>query len=128
MDREGLATLAPHPSHSMKSTMTSHHEKRIGHVSTWGILALSVMLIAAATMHRIRLNTDDYSRSPLVAVEMFLMMVIALFVLVQALILLWSWWQRRWHVVRACGINSIIGIGALISAMLIDAPTLMYMT
>ena len=41
-------------------------------------------MIVAATMHRIRLDTDDYTKSPLVAMEMILMMLVALFVLEQA--------------------------------------------
>ncbi len=98
-------------------------------LGTWALSLCGGMLVLAAGLHRLQLGSpNSYRSSPLIPVEMILMLLVILLelaYLLSAMVLLVT---RRWRQLLIAGINMVVGLGAWLAAMAIDAPTLIYMT
>ena len=97
-------------------------------VGTWSLSLCSGILLISATIHRLGLESPGYTSSPLIHVEMIMMIFVALLVLVQPLLAIFLCFKRRWRQLGIVAINTVVGIGALYAAMHIDSPTLIHMT
>ncbi len=95
---------------------------------TWSLLPCSGVLLLTATLHRIGLDSPSYTRSPLIPVEMILLIIVAVLILVQPILVVICCFQRQWRKLGIIAINTVVGIAALLGAMYIDSPTLIYMT
>ncbi len=108
--------------------MTEGIKKINRFLGSWALSLCGGILVMAAGLHRLQLGTPSYSSSPLIQVEMILMLLVALLVFVHLLSAVVLLFKRRWRRLLIAGINTVAGIAAWLAAMSIDAPTLIYMT
>lgn len=102
---------------------------KLGHaLGTWFLSVCSFCLLVASALHRLQLNSTIYTKSPLIPVEIILMIVVAVLILAYILYAFVLLIKKEWQKLGIVIINTVIGIGAFMAAMTIDAPTLVYMT
>ena len=89
---------------------------------------LAVVLVACAFLHRRALGTPDYRTSSLVAVELVLLVLLALILLAQPVLAVVYVARQRWRGLWIVGISTAICGAAWIAAMILDAPTLLFAT
>jgi hypothetical protein len=97
-------------------------------LGAWHLCIASVVLLLSATAHRVQYDAPGYTSSPLIHVQIILMILIALIVCAHPFIGLFLCFRRRWKQLGLLASNTVTGIVAWVAAMIIDSPTLMYMT
>lgn len=97
-------------------------------LATWGLSLCSGVLLLTATLHRIGLDSPGYTSSPLIPLEMILMIIVAVLILTQPILAVICCFQRQWRNLGIIAINTVVGIAAWLGALYIDSPTLIYMT
>ena len=97
-------------------------------LGTWALSLCGGILVITATLHRLQLNSSGYTSSPLIQVEMILIILILLFLVAQLPLAIFRCFKKQWRRVGIIGINTVIGIAACIASMIIDSPTVLYMT
>ncbi|MCJ8273225.1 MAG: hypothetical protein MJK04_27965 [Psychrosphaera sp.] len=88
--------------------------------------ALGLML--SATTHRMLFDQPDYTRSLLIPVEFFLVLVVLLGLVGMILLTLWFLAHTQWRDARHYSTCALANIVLLTGAFAVDAPTLIYMT
>jgi len=99
-----------------------------GFLGTWHLCIASAVLLVSATAHRLTLNSPGYWSSPLIHVQMILMILIALVVCIHPFLGIFLCFKRQWKQLGLLAINTVVGIAAWFGAMIINSPTLIYMT
>jgi len=97
-------------------------------LGTWHLCMGGALLLISATLHRLQLHSPGYTSSLLIHVQMILMILIALIVCIHPFLAIFLCFKRRWKQLGILAINTAAGIAAWFAAMLINSPTLMYMT
>ncbi len=100
-------------------------------VLRWPLLICGGVLICAAAAHRLQLNLTEpqaYTSSPLVGVEMILMITLLILLVISPLYAIFLMLKQQWLEFGILAINVVIGIVCLVVAWSVDAPTLLYMT
>jgi hypothetical protein len=100
-------------------------------LGTWALVICGIVLVVAAGAHRLQLHTaapKPYTSSPLIAIEMTLIPIMCLILLMHFVRSIYLILKKRWRDLGMLAINTIVGVGCIIAAMQIDAPTLIYMT
>ena len=94
------------------------------------VIITALVLLISATVHRFQLNISNslYTNNILIPIEMFSMIAIMLFTLVNVIILITNLIKRNWKQLLIIFCVIIISIVLMIISMNIDAPTLIYMT
>jgi hypothetical protein len=95
---------------------------------TWALSLCGGVLVMTAALHRLQLSSAGYTSSPLIDVEMTLIIFILLFLVAQPPLAVFRCFKKQWRRIGIIGINTVIGIAALIAAMIIDSPTILHMT
>lgn len=95
---------------------------------TWSLSLCGGVLVITAALHRIQLSSPGYTSSPLIDVEMTLIVFILLLLVAQPPLAVFRCFKRQWRRIGIIGINTVVGIAALLAAMVIDSPTALYMT
>ena len=91
---------------------------------TTGLLGLcGGSVLVFALLHRLQLQTPDYESSPLIPALFVMMTVTIIMTLVYAAYAAFLFYRRRWSELVIISMNIVIGIGSLIAASIIDAPT-----
>jgi hypothetical protein len=85
-------------------------------------------LLLAAITHRMLFGHPSYTRSLLIPVEMFLVVVVLLGLLGMFLSTLWHVAHTQWSDASHCSTCGFANILLLTGAIIIDAPTLLYTT
>ncbi|NQZ09580.1 MAG: hypothetical protein HRT35_20720 [Algicola sp.] len=88
--------------------------------------ALGLML--SAITHRMLFDQPDYTRSLLIPVEFFLVLVVLLGLVGMILLTLWFLAHTQWRDARHYSTCAFANIVLLTAALAVDAPTLIYMT
>jgi hypothetical protein len=94
----------------------------------WALSLCGGVLVAVATAHRFQLDSKGYTTSPLIGIEMTLMLIVILLFLAQPAFAVFFCLKKRWRRLAIVGINTILGFAAFVAAMYIDSATLIYMT
>lgn len=98
-------------------------------VSSYLGMLLGAILLLLACMHRLQLDKPSYTHSPLIGIEISIMMLLLLVTFLyhpgNALILAKN---KRWRESLIMILSALVGFGLLIAAANVDAPTLIYMT
>jgi len=100
-------------------------------LGTWALVICGAVLVIAAGIHRLQLDTatpKPYTSSPLIAIEMALIPIMCLILLMHFVRSIYLILNKRWRDLGILTVNTVVGIGCIIAAMQIDAPTLLYMT
>lgn len=100
-------------------------------VLKWSLSMCGVALVCASAVHRAQLDTahtQSYTTSPWVAIEMILLITVLALLILQAIRAVYLIVKRRWRALGLLVIDGILGVVCMVLAMLIDAPTLVYMT
>jgi hypothetical protein len=85
-------------------------------------------LMLAASTHRMLIDHPSYTRSLLIPVEFFLVLVVLLGLVGMTLSTLWFAAHTQWSYAKHCSTCAFANIVLLSGAVVIDAPTLIYMT
>jgi nitric oxide reductase large subunit len=104
--------------------------KHIAHAPLylWLPCAVSLVFVCAAGVHKLQMGTENYVGSPLIAVEMLSLLLLSLLLMAQVVFAVVLAVQRRWMRLLVVGINVAVSIGAILAGMVIDAPTVVFMT
>lgn len=102
--------------------------KAIRFLWTWSLPLCSGVLLVSATLHILQLDSPGYTSSPLIHVEMVMVVLVALLVVLQPFVAVFLCIKRQWRRIGVVGIKTVLGIASFVSAMHIDSPTLIYMT
>jgi len=86
------------------------------------------MLLVVATAHRLTLDSSGYTSSPLIHVQMSMIILIALAVCIYPFIGIFLCFKRQWKQLGLLTLNTVVGVAAWIAAMLINSATLLYST
>jgi len=97
-------------------------------LGTWHLCIAGAVLLLVAAAHRLQLDSPGYTSSPLIHVQMILMILIALVVCIHPFLGIFLCFKRQWKQLGLLAINTAVGIAAWFAAMIINSPTLMYMT
>ena len=100
-------------------------------LGTWTLSICGIVLLCPAIGRRLQFDTANpkaYTSSPLVAVEMGPVLIMGLVLLVHFVRSIYLILKRRWPNLGILTINTVLGLGCIVAAMQIDAPTLVYMT
>jgi len=94
------------------------------------VIIITLILLISASIHRIQMNISEdlYRSNILIPIEMFSLVIIFIFTLVNVIILIVNLIKRKWKraLIALCVI--IISFVLMVVSMQIDAPTLIYMT
>ncbi|MDP2305513.1 MAG: hypothetical protein Q8P18_05755 [Pseudomonadota bacterium] len=89
---------------------------------------LAALLCGTAAVHRVGLHSAAYTTSPLVSIEVILALVTMFALVAQLPVHVAFIVLRRWRWLGASLLGWACGLGLLVAAFAIDAPTLLYMT
>jgi len=94
------------------------------------VIIMSVILLLAAIIHRFQLGAPDsaYTKSVLVQVEWICLLALFLLNAISLLIGIGYAFIRKWGNAGQSILFSGVSIILIVSAFIIDAPTLIYMT
>jgi len=95
---------------------------------TWALSLCGGVLVITAILHHLQSNSSGYATSPLIGVEMNSILFILLLLLAQLPLAVFRCFKKQWRRIGVIGINSVVGITALIAAMIIDSATILYIT
>ena len=93
-----------------------------------GPLVVSAVFVAAAALHRLGIEGEGYVNSPLIKVEILLMLLLMLslpVIFITAIVFVFT---RGWKPALLVALNIIIVIAAIMMGMTLDSPTLIYAT
>ena len=84
---------------------------------TWSFALCGMVLVVAAGVHRFQLDIAApvaYTSSPLVAVELAIMLMMCLLFLLHIGCALYLVWKRRWRTLGILAISTAVGLGCLL--------------
>lgn len=91
-------------------------------------LSPGLALILFSSLHRLRLDNDDYTTSLLLLIELPLVVLMLILIAAQPLRGIYFIIKRRWRKLAFACLWLLFYLTCLIIAQIIDAPTLVYMT
>ena len=92
-------------------------------VSTSGMI-----LVLSAWVHHTGINEGHYATSPLIGVEMSLMICLFGFLIFQPILATFFLFKRQWQSLGFVVVNTVLAMIFVAMAINLDAPTLVYMT
>jgi len=97
----------------------------------WFIISTPVLvglvLVASAGVHSLFLGDPDaYRNSPLIAIELLLVVALCPTLALQPFVAVYAMWQRKWAELGAVVVSSVAAMGLWLVAMVLDEPTLVY--
>jgi hypothetical protein len=102
--------------------------KSAGWAIVWASASVGLLLLASSTVHRLGLGTPGYARSPLVSIELALMVLLFLILLAQPALAIVHLVRRRPRGLIVVAVATGISLVALMAAMIIDGATLLHAT
>ncbi len=97
-------------------------------LGTWALAFIGVILVLTSLLHRLQLDTNIYTKSPLIPLQFIVLIIVMVLVPVHLIYAIVLMVKREWKAMTVVLINAIVGVGAVMAAMAIDYPTFIYMT
>lgn len=98
------------------------------YTGTCFVFITGIILVFSSWLHQIEINEWDYATCPLIEVEITIMICLYLFVLFQPILAIFYAFKKQWRLLGIITINTVLAILFIAVAMILDAPTLSYMT
>lgn len=92
------------------------------------VLITSIILLTAAFFRKIELKSDSYTTSPVILVVILLLLALWVLNLVQIGFIINEGIHKNWKNMGLRFLILVLSIIVQIAAMIIDAPTFIYMT
>ena len=108
--------------------MTQKYKKWVRFLGAWLLAPVGLALLFVALLHRIQLGMPGYATSPLIDIQIYLVLLIIVVLFVYPFLMFFLFFQQKLECIRILVINAAIGMVAWVAAMVINAPTLVYMT
>ena len=108
--------------------MTQKYKKWVRFLGAWHLAPVGLALLFFALLHRIQLGMPGYATSPLIDIQIYLVLLIIVVLFVYPFLMFFLFFQQKLECIRILVINAAIGMVAWVAAMVINAPTLVYMT
>jgi hypothetical protein len=87
-----------------------------------------VILVLSAWVHNVGINESHYTTSPLIGVEMSLLICFSIFLIFQPILAIFFLFKRQWRSLGFVVVNTVLGMFFVAMAISLDAATLIYMT
>jgi hypothetical protein len=87
-----------------------------------------ITFVFSAWVHHAEINESHYTTSPLIGVEMSLMICLSIFLIFQPILAIFFLFKRQWRSLGFVVVNTVLGMFFVAMAINLDAATLIYMT
>ena len=111
--------------------MQEGFRKAVRFLSRWALVLSGLVLVAAAGVHRLQLDTampEPYTSSPLIALEVMLIPFMGLILIAHFFRSIHLALHKRWRELGILSVKTAVGLACIVAALQIDAPTLLYRT
>lgn len=98
-------------------------------IGMWLAVIVGSIFMLLTTIHRLQFNDPSYTRSPLIGIEIILMILqLIIVVLYHPGNAIFQALKKQWKTAFLMVLSALIGFALLAAGVKIDAPTLLYMT